>query len=340
MKKQVAAILIMAFTMMGFAGDKPAYMLFEKDGRKVKYEKMIKTLEKADIVFFGELHTDPIAHWLQIEMTKELFERKKEALILGAEMFEADNQLILDEYLKGMYGTDKFEAEMRLWGNYQTDYKPLVEFAKEKGIPFIATNIPRRYASMVYRKGFEALEELSEEARSYMAPLPMRYDPEVKCYKEMLSLPGMGKPTHGKEMEAPGKESPGPGKPTGKPEGKVTMPGKTMPGGTGVSHGHGKPGAGPSMANLPKAQAAKDATMAHFILTNWSEGKTLFHFNGSYHSNNFEGIVWHLRQQDPGLKIMTINLVQQKKIGKVEEGNLKTADYIICVPESMTRTSR
>ncbi len=156
MRKDIFLILLIAIPMLSFTGDKPAYQLFNQEGKKVKYDKMLKELVEADIIFFGELHTDPIAHWLQLELTKDLFQQKKEALVLGAEMFEADNQLILSEYLEGIYAADKFEAEMRLWGNYQTDYKPLVEFAKENKVPFIATNIPRRYASVVTRKGLKA----------------------------------------------------------------------------------------------------------------------------------------------------------------------------------------
>ena len=41
--------------------------------------------------------------------------------------------------------------------------------------------------------------------------------------------------------------------------------------------------------HLAEAQAMKDATMAHFILKNWEPGKTFLHFNGSYHSDNFQG---------------------------------------------------
>jgi uncharacterized iron-regulated protein len=95
-----------------------------------------------------------------------------------------------------------------------------------------------------------------------------------------------------------------------------------------------------TMMNLPKAQAAKDATMAYFILENWSEGKTFFHFNGTYHSDNFEGIVWHLKQQNPGLKIITIATVQQKELDKLSEENEQLASYILCVPDNMTRTGR
>ena len=92
--------------------------------------------------------------------------------------------------------------------------------------------------------------------------------------------------------------------------------------------------------NLPKAQAAKDATMAHFILENWTDGKILIHFNGSYHSDNFEGIIWHLQQQNEELKIMTISTVLQQDIDTLEEKNVNIANYILCVPESMTRTNR
>jgi uncharacterized iron-regulated protein len=95
-----------------------------------------------------------------------------------------------------------------------------------------------------------------------------------------------------------------------------------------------------NMENLPRAQAIKDATMAHFILENWSAGKTLFHLNGSYHSNYHQGIIWHLEQQERDLKILTINTVLQKDIDTLSGEYLNTADFIICVPESMTRTGR
>ena len=330
MKKNLIVLLLTAVTMMSFTSDKPAYILYDQDGKEVKYAKMLKEMEGADIVFFGELHTDPIAHWMQFELTKALYNKKKEALVMGAEMFEADGQLILDEYLGGLYPTKKYEAEMRLWDNYKTDYKPVVEFAKENGIPFVATNIPRRYASMVNAGGFEALEQLSSEALSYIAPLPIAYDPEVKCYKDMLDMGLMGKPK-AKEAPAGMKEAP---KEMGEaPKGMGEAP-KGMP----AAHGKAMPSM--SMENLPKAQAAKDATMAHFILENWSAGKLMFHFNGSYHSNNYQGIIWHLLKENKDLKIVTINTVLQEKIETLDEENLNTADYIICVPESMTRTKR
>lgn len=290
MKKTLLIIVGLAFISFAFKNDKPAYLLFNQQGKQVKYEKMMKDLVAADIVFFGELHTDPISHWLEIEITKDMFAEKGQQLVLGAEMFESDNQLILDEYLQDAFAEKKFKADARLWGNYNTDYSPLVEFAKENELDFIATNIPRRYASVVHKKGFEGLDELSDEARRYIGPdLVSLYDPTLPSYAAMLEMMGMG--------------------------------------------GHVN-------ENFPKAQAAKDATMAHFILENWNEGQLFFHYNGAYHSNDFEGIVWWLNQLKPGLNIKTIAVSQQVQLDSLETENADIANYIVLVPESMTKTNR
>ena len=161
MKTTATILIIASLTLVSFRSDKPAYLLYTSEGKNVKYQKMIETISSADVVFFGELHDNPIAHWLEYEVTADLHEIAADRLIMGAEMFEADNQLLLDEYLSSAYEADKFEAEVKLWKNYKTDYKPLMEYARKNNLPFIATNIPRRYASMVSKKGLEVLDSLS-----------------------------------------------------------------------------------------------------------------------------------------------------------------------------------
>ncbi len=280
--------LLVAGLSLAFVADKPAYRIYNPKGKDIPYSKMVRQLEDADIIFFGELHDNPIAHWLQRELTGDLHASGEKELVLGAEMFESDNQLLLDEYLGGMITEAKFEDEARLWQNHKTDYKPLLQFAFQQGIPFIATNVPRRYANLVYREGFEGLESLSAEAKEYLPPLPVPYDPEQPGYKAMLEMGQMG---HGKVNE-----------------------------------------------NLPKAQAIKDATMGYFILKNWSSGKQFLHFNGAYHSDNAEGIVLYIRQQEPGLKISTITTVLQESTDSLEQASAGKADFTIVVPKNMTRT--
>ncbi|MBL4625455.1 MAG: ChaN family lipoprotein, partial [Flavobacteriales bacterium] len=190
--KTITFLLSLLFTTPFLSQDKAAYKLYDNNGKEIEYAKMIKDLAKADIVFFGELHNDPIAHWLELEVTKDLYANTGKKLSLGAEMYESDNQLILDEYLNGTISKKKFLSEMRLWPNNSTDYQPLVDFAKENELKFIASNVPRRYASLVFTAGFEGLEKVSNEGQQYFAPIPIEYDSSIACYANMLTMEGMG----------------------------------------------------------------------------------------------------------------------------------------------------
>ena len=97
--------------------------------------------------------------------------------------------------MSGLITAERFTKEAKLWPNYPTDYKKIVEFAKTNRIPFVATNVPRRYAAMVSRGGFEALEQLSEEAKNYIAPLPLNYvrNEGVETYFRSMEMPGAKK---------------------------------------------------------------------------------------------------------------------------------------------------
>ncbi len=177
-------LLLVSFSI--YSQDKPAYQLFDSKGEKTTYKKLVKASEKSELVLFGEYHDNPISHWLQLALTKDLFQTK--SLVLGAEMIERDNQLQLDQYLEGKINQKALDTLARLWNNYKTDYKPLVDFAKANQLKFIATNIPRRYASMVYRGGFEALDTLSSEQKKWIAPLPVKYDSSLSQYQKMLEM--------------------------------------------------------------------------------------------------------------------------------------------------------
>jgi uncharacterized iron-regulated protein len=283
MKKIITVLYGVFILFFSYAQNKPAYVLFNSKGKKVSYKKMIGQLVQQDIVLIGEFHNNPISHWMELEITKDCKEQK--SLVLGAEMFEQDNQTALDMYLQGKLSPKGLDSAARLWKNYSTDYAPLVNFAKENNIVFVASNVPRRYAAMVSKGGFEALDTLSAKEKTWISPLPIAYDAELPGYKNMLSM---------------------------------------MPGHASV--------------NLPKAQAIKDATMAFFILKYFVAGSLFIHYNGSYHSENHDGIVWHLRHSKPDIKICTVTTVSQKDITHLLAENKNKADYIICVDEDMTTT--
>jgi uncharacterized iron-regulated protein len=237
---------------------------------------MIAALSKADIILFGELHDNAINHWLEWQITKDVYALRQD-MVIGMEMFEADDQIVLDEYLNGTIEERHLLSEAKVWDNYRSDYRPLVEFAREKQLKVIATNIPRRYASLVFREGITALDSLDKEAKRWIAPLPVKIDLTLPGYKSLGSMEGHG-----------------------------TNAGKN---------------------HMAPAQAVKDATMAHFIMK-YRNG-IFMHLNGAYHSKNYEGIQWYLRQEQQDLKIVTIHTVEQRSVDRLEKENLDTADFII-----------
>ena len=281
-------LLIAAFTILAFTkaeNEKPAYLLYTKDGEVISYSNLIEQSLQHDLIFFGELHNSAIAHWLQHEMVRDLAADQSANLVIGMEMFEADQQVLIDEYFSGIISQNSFESEARLWNNYQTDYKPIVEFARSNNLKLVATNIPRRYASSVYRDGLDALSALGAVAKQWVAPLPIYVDKDLPAYQNMLQM----------------------------------------------AHGHGGD-------NLIYAQAVKDATMAHFILLNMGLNDRMIHLNGSYHSNDREGIVWYIKEMVSGYNILTINTITVDDPNDVDTDILQSADITLVVPSRMTTT--
>lgn len=111
-------------------------------------EESFEALIEFGVIFVGEIHDSRFAHEAELTLLTGLSERDPN-LVLALEMFERDVQDILDSYLKGGIAEDQFLEQSRPWPNYQNDYRPLVEAAKTKGIPVIATNVPRRAAAAV-----------------------------------------------------------------------------------------------------------------------------------------------------------------------------------------------
>jgi uncharacterized iron-regulated protein len=286
--KQIVVLFILVFAFNLLAQDKPAYVIYTKSGKKTTYSKMIKAMESKKAIFFGELHDNPIAHWLELEVLKKLYLSHGENLVCGSEMFESDNQKAVSDYVYGKLDEKQFKDSCRLWSNFETDYKPMLDFAKmqQKPIPWIATNIPRKYASMVYKKGLSSLDSLSFKEKAWMCPLPYKVDTTLSQYAALT-------------------------------EGEMHM-GKTF----------------------VYSQAIKDATMAYFISQNMKENSVFYHINGSYHSDFHQSILWYLNYYSKleYSKMLTISTVTQENIDKLDEEYLGKADFIICVPEAMTRT--
>ena len=291
--RNLALKLVCLLALCSFRlGDRPAYRLFTADTKVADYDQMLVDLAQADVVLFGELHNDPVAHWLELQVAKDLQRLKKPGqLVLGLEMFERDVQPLVAQYAAGVLSDSAFERQARPWPNYATDYRPLLLFARENKIPVIGTNAPRPFAKTVAQGSLKALDRLAAADRALLVPLPLKVDYDLPGYKNMAAMFGGGSEAHGGGAQ-----------------------------------------------NIIQAQALKDATMAYFIRTSRQPGQTLFHLNGSYHSDHHDGIVAYLRQAAPTLRVRTLSVVSQGQLERVEKENINVADYVVVVPDDMTKT--
>jgi uncharacterized iron-regulated protein len=282
------SILVLLFYLYAlncvFSQDKKAYVIYLKNGKKSSFKKMVDKAKSSDCILFGEYHDNPVAHWLELELTNELLSKK---LALGFEMFESDQQRILDLFITGKLNEKQFLDSCRLWPNYETDYKPLVELAKSNKLTCIASNVKRKYASLLFKSGRTALDTISEMEKKQFASLDFRIDSTLSQYREIQKMGG---------------------------------------------HEMG--------GNMMEAQAFKDATMAMHILKHLNMNFQVIHFNGAFHSDYHQGILWYIQQSESSKnkKFLTITTVSQKNVTHLDNDNINKADFIICIPENMTKT--
>lgn len=174
------------------------YRIYDAAGNPASLAQVIETGGKSDVIFLGENHDDAIAHFLEAEIFRRIQENlhNKRNVALSMEMFERDVQIVLDEYLGDLITEKKFLDDSRPWNNYKTDYRSLIEYAKQNRLAVIAANAPRRYVNMVSRGGRETLDKLSPAAKQWLAPLPYGQASEQYSKKFMSLMGGMSGDNH------------------------------------------------------------------------------------------------------------------------------------------------
>jgi uncharacterized iron-regulated protein len=242
------------------------YRAFDSKGRAVKLEEIVAALDGADVLFVGETHDDAVAHALEAELLRRTDERysqgsgRARTVALSLEMFERDVQTVLDEYLAGLISERHFLLSGRPWNNYETDYRPLVEYARAHHLPVIAANAPARYVSRVSAQGADSLASLSKEARGWLPPLP--FPPASAAYAAKFNLFMSGGPSH----------APTPAASTQTPQQSQANP-------------HGG-------AHLLEAQTLRDASMAYAVSEFLKRGHAplVVQVNGTFHSEERMGV--------------------------------------------------
>ncbi len=280
------------------------FVVYTGDGEPAILDDIVARMGGVSVVFLGEQHNDPTAHALQLillQAARHEFGGSRR-VVLGMEMFERDMQQVLDEYLAGYIREQDFLKASRPWSNYETDYRPLVEFAREYGIPVVATNAPARYVSLARRRGLAALDSLMSSWNS----LPHRPPRHMTLAIDMFGPPSrfIERPSaayeakFGAEMEEMGAHG--------------SMPGM------------------PSVEEMLVAQNLRDATMAFWIGRQMVGRSLVIHVNGLFHSENRLGIPEHLKLEHDSAPMLVVTMRPVEDINAAPEA---TNDNFIILTE-------
>jgi uncharacterized iron-regulated protein len=279
------------------------YRIFSvKRNAEIPVDSIIQDMRNSDVLFFGEEHNDSVAHYLEALFLQKLNDKYGNNVTLSMEMFERDIQFVMNEYLKGFIRERNFKTDARIWSNYR-DYRPMIEFSKEKGLDVICANAPGRYTSLAGRKGQKALLELPALSKTFFAPLP--YDTATGNYHEKLM-----------EMS-----------------GHTVAPSDTSKNKTPVSPMNN--------FNLVTAQSLWDATMAYSIseYRKKNPAKKIFQVNGRFHSDEKFAVVAQLKKYSPAAKVLVISSGSDESFPNIDWTKFKDlGDYIIITDPKIPKT--
>lgn len=243
-------------------------------GRDVGLEGTLRQAARADVVFFGEQHDDPATHRAELSVLAALGSGSR-PVILSLEMFERDVQGVLDAYLAGKIGEAEFLAASRPWERYTTDYRAMVELARARGWPVVASNVPRRHASAVSRKGLVALDSLPPGERAMVGR-------EIACPRDDQYYARFAESMKG--------HSAGGGPPSAADAAMM----KSM------------------TERFYEAQCIKDETMAESIVAALAaapKGAVVLHVDGAFHSDFGLGTAARVKRRRPELRTVVLTAV-------------------------------
>jgi uncharacterized iron-regulated protein len=159
--------------------------------RMISYGALIRELASQDAVFVGEYHDDPSTHKLELDLLTQLDTARPGQVVVGMEMFERDVQSALDEYTAGRSKEEDFTWASRPWGNYPSDYRPIIEYCRSHQIQVRASNTPTELVRRISRQGFEAaMQSYTPAERGFLAATTS--SPKDQYWENFSAVMGMG----------------------------------------------------------------------------------------------------------------------------------------------------
>ncbi len=302
------------------------FRVYDHRGRARSIADVFEAMDDTDALLVGETHDDAVGHGVEAEIFMRAAERMgavgegsgtKRPVVLSLEMFERDVQYIVDEYLAGLITEDQFKRSARPWERYDTDYRPMVEFARTHGLPVVAANAPRRYVNRVSRLGPASLDPLPETAKAFLPPLPFPGPSEEYTAKWNELMAEMMAQVRAQADSAAARDSAA-AAPAASP---APLPGAPQ----GPPRDHG-------MGNALQAQALWDAAMGHAVAAALEahSGALVVHYVGSFHVESGTGIPERIRDYRPRTRTLIVFLQPAADINAWDdEEHRNLGDFVI-----------
>ncbi len=144
--------------------------------------ELMTKLRSERLIYVGETHTALADHQMQLEVLRGMASRP-DGLAIGVEWFQRPFQPVLDDYLAGRIDEAEMLRRSEYYERWRFDYRlyrPILRFAREKGIPVLALNASRELTAEIRRVG---LDELTAD---FKAKLPDAFDFTDKGYEQAL----------------------------------------------------------------------------------------------------------------------------------------------------------
>ncbi|MBA3460078.1 MAG: ChaN family lipoprotein [Deltaproteobacteria bacterium] len=140
----------------------PYSVIDARTGRQIDNDAFWGQLGQARAICIGEDHSNIHHHWAQLEITKQLVQRKTagDRLALGLEMFQRPFQGVVDDYAAKRIDAAALQARAgweERWGFPFGFYGPIMDLTVAAGGQLLALNAARELTKKVSRKGMAAL---------------------------------------------------------------------------------------------------------------------------------------------------------------------------------------
>ncbi len=130
-----------------------------QSGKEVSFDEMMADLNRHQVVFVGEQHTDASHHSIQLKIIEASF-KSNHALVVGMEMFDRSYQEILDLWSAGVLDEQDFIRKTHWYVNWRYDfklYRDILLFIQQNRIKLVGLNIPFYIPGRIRVGGIENL---------------------------------------------------------------------------------------------------------------------------------------------------------------------------------------